>query len=583
MEEKSKKKIEQKAILKIDELIDNIQYADGKLDKNDKNISWDGTIDFYNGNIDKKENYQFSIDVQVKGRTVYKKKFKEKSSIDIDVADIENYSSKDGTLLLVVEFKDNLEDYKVYYSDLLPYNIAHYLKSIENSTAKKIKIKIKELKDSKHLEKICRNFQINKSIQKRMTLQDLLNNNIIMNSDTISKFSVWENDANQFHPEKLVGTYQYIYHMDKNNYPVGISYSMITNMSKYLNKPVMTMNKSVIYNDLIFSKSTKSNKYSFGKAFSINSDEYKFNINICGSLNERLKQLKFVKCIVKDKAFLIGDYKFVLDDDMSSLDNMFKLDIKYNEFKNILKKHNIEKDINLDLWDEKDFNEFNIWMNAIEFKKPIKLNSETNLIGHKMIKDLKLSILASRNDEGLFNIESIWNYGKYDRHSFKLINDSMEFETRNIFLNLEEEAYLSDDINYDEMISVFSDYDLSKEEALLLNNQVLEILKAYDKVINEKLLDYALFLTNILLDKDKDLYDVYYINYCQILKRRKLLKKEEVEKLIELRNNSSKDEIKLCCNILIDNKKEADIILEKLDSETISVLKSYPIAIYMLD
>ena len=53
-------KTEQKAIHKINDLIINIPTAYSKIDENDKNISWDGTIDFYeNENIEKKDNYLF--------------------------------------------------------------------------------------------------------------------------------------------------------------------------------------------------------------------------------------------------------------------------------------------------------------------------------------------------------------------------------------------------------------------------------------------------------------------------------------------------------------------------------------------
>ena len=86
----SSKKTEQRAITKINELIDKIESADGHIQSNDKSISWDGTIDFYHGNIDKKKNFQFSIDVQIKGRTTNNKKLTDKSYFDLSVIDMQN-------------------------------------------------------------------------------------------------------------------------------------------------------------------------------------------------------------------------------------------------------------------------------------------------------------------------------------------------------------------------------------------------------------------------------------------------------------------------------------------------------------
>lgn len=55
----SSKKTEQRAITKINELIDKIESADGHIQNNDKSISWDGTIDFYHGILIKRKIFNF--------------------------------------------------------------------------------------------------------------------------------------------------------------------------------------------------------------------------------------------------------------------------------------------------------------------------------------------------------------------------------------------------------------------------------------------------------------------------------------------------------------------------------------------
>ena len=65
----SKTKIEQKAITKIRDIIDSIELFTYHFNEMDKDISWDGNINMYHENIDKKENFDSSIDVQIKGRT----------------------------------------------------------------------------------------------------------------------------------------------------------------------------------------------------------------------------------------------------------------------------------------------------------------------------------------------------------------------------------------------------------------------------------------------------------------------------------------------------------------------------------
>ena len=59
--ERSKTKVEQKAITKVRDLIDKIDFFTYYFKEMDKNISWDGTIEMYNGNTDIKENYDYLV------------------------------------------------------------------------------------------------------------------------------------------------------------------------------------------------------------------------------------------------------------------------------------------------------------------------------------------------------------------------------------------------------------------------------------------------------------------------------------------------------------------------------------------
>ncbi len=125
----------------------------------------------------------------------------------------------------------------------------------------------------------------------------------------------------------------------------------------------------------------------------------------------------------------------------------------------------------------------------------------------------------------------------------------------------------------------FEDMKLSDGEYFLMNMQVLEILKAYDITKNDNLLQYTKFLTNLLLNHNQN-SSIYYINYCQILKRENKLTGENIDKIIDIRNNCDALEIKLGCNLLLDNKTEVNSLLKKIDSQTLEVFKSYPISIY---
>src|SRR5574344_922224 len=263
MNEISSKKTEAKAINKINNLIEQLDMLESKIDKNNTNISWDGTIDLYHGNIDKKENFDCSIDVQVKGRTTTKKRINDKSYFDIDKTDLENYLKKDGTL---------------------------FLKNNKNNNNDKIKIKTKEIKNAKHLEKICRNFQINKDIQKKFDYDSFnIEKFIIKNVHTV-KFSVWQNNTENLNPANLVGTEQYFYVYDENKHPIGMNAANISTIVENINATITDCDKTITYDKLEYETKLDETLIKFGKAFEINKTRCTFNIKINGTFKERLKQ-----------------------------------------------------------------------------------------------------------------------------------------------------------------------------------------------------------------------------------------------------------------------------------------------------
>ena len=116
----------------------------------------------------------------------------------------------------------------------------------------------------------------------------------------------------------------------------------------------------------------------------------------------------------------------------------------------------------------------------------------------------------------------------------------------------------------------------------MINGQVLNLIDAYDINNNPELLKYAKWLTNNLLehstDEDKN---VYFINYCQILKRMSMLNANEKKELFKIKESSSDFLTKICCNLLLDNKQDANMIIEQLDENALATLKGFPISKYL--
>ncbi len=573
----SKTKIEQKAITKVRELVDDIEFFKPLLNENDKGISWDGTIEMYHGNIDKKSNYDYTIDVQIKGRTTPTKKLGNKHRFSLDKIDLENYLKKDGTILLLCLFQEDNPDYKIYYANLLPYNIRMLLKQYSSS---KIKIDMREITSSSHFENICRNFKIDKEMQKGIKENIFNEDNLISDDGKVAKFYLWEKDFKNFNPQSLVGTWKYIYTLDKNGYATNISYAELTNLVENLNVKIYDKDKEIVYDDIKLETFINGQKILFGKAFNFDLTEKNFNIKICGTLYERIKQLRFISKMFKNGMFLINEEEFKIDSNKKEEKRFNELLDKYIKIDNYFQKHNISKDINLDKWEDADLNKLFFWINAIDNKKAVSLKSDISRVGSLKIKDIRISIFARINGNKMFEVESLWNNNICNKYFFKYKSNLEEIETNNFYLVLNSEAYQSDDINILEMRNIFDDAELTDGEYNLMNMQVLEILKAYDITKKNDLLQYAKYLTEHLLKYDSE-NPIYYINYSQILKRESALADEIIAKLIDIRDKNERLEIKLGCNLLLDNKTEVNILKKKIDSQTLEVFKSYPISIYL--
>lgn len=308
----SKDKIEQKAVTKFRELVDNIDYLKHNFFDNDKGISWDGTVDLYNGDADKKENYDYSIDVQIKGRTAYTKKLNNKTRFPLDRKDLENYLKKDGTLLLLCLFKRDSNEFKLYYASLLPYNIRSLLKqySIE---VNKIKIDMKEIKSPEHFESVCRNFKLDKEMQKGVNENVFNQDNLASNNGKIIKFYEWTKGSEKFNPHSLVGKYKYLYTIDDNGHTTNIDYAMLSEIIEKVNVIVTDKNKEILYDNVSRETTIDGDKILFGKAFTMDFITNKFNFKICGTLLERINQLKFIINTIIYKGFFIEDIGFSID------------------------------------------------------------------------------------------------------------------------------------------------------------------------------------------------------------------------------------------------------------------------------
>ena len=574
----SSTKTEKRAINKIEEKIDSLEYLDHHLKDGDKGISWDGYISLYHGNIDDKSNWDGDVFVQVKGRTAHIKKLTDKWNFDIERADLENYIKIDGTLFLGVRFLQN-GDSKIYYNALLPKNIFDLLK-VYGSNVSKIKIKLKEVKDAQHLEKICREFWIDKEMQKKLPRNIFDNNALSLSDNRMARFSTWS--KGQPNPLEVLGEEKFIYYIDDKNKVIDVEYVTITEVMENKKIVIKTKNHEIYYTNVsITTELSGTHKFDFGKAFCLIENSKIFRMKLAGTLNERLKQLEFICNIVQDGGFYINNSFLKLNSSNDNIKNFENIKKAYTKIKDFCINHKINKDLNMDLWEDKDVNKFLIWINAIDYKRKIHIKEfDKNTYGSVQIKDIRFSFFAEKIEDDVFRVYSIWNDNDKNHFQFTYGDGDDAVSTKNFFSIINEETYIADDLDVEEMKNVYNTYSLEKGEETLINLQVLELIKAYDTNKNIELLNYAKYLLKKIINVE-DMEEVARINYLQIEKRLRDLTDEEIKELIQIRERNEHNLFKISTNLLIGSKKEAHIILGTLTQAEREAFLEFPIAKFL--
>lgn len=576
----STKKTEKTALNKIENLLDELETFDYNFVADNTGISWDGYIDLYHGNIDDKGNFDTRIDAQIKGRTTNIKKLQGKWKFDIDKKDLENYNKIDGTLFLAVRFLKN-GDFKIYYKSLLPKNINDLLKEQPNAK-NEIKVTLKEVKNALDLERICRNFALDKETQKKLSKEIFDHNALSIGNQKLGTFSTWH--RGKFNPLTILGEEKFIYVLDENENIIDVEYAEIKEVVQGLNLTVRNKNGIIYYSTVNHSvELLGSQKLIFGKAFSLSDNPQKFSIHLSGTLKERIKQLNFIKDITKDNGFFIEYLYITLKKKVNNIEKYNKIYDTYLKINNFCQKHNIKKDINIDIWSNKDINDLLIWIDAIDNNEKINIKEwNCSMLGSIQIKDIRFSIFAEKLENNSFRVYSIWNDDRKNHYQFRYGENNEEaIYTKKFFSILNEQAYLSDDVDINEMEKYYEENPLEDKEETLLNFQVLELLKAFDVNQNLKLLDYAKFILE-KISVFSDMSDIVRVNFLQTEKRLRNLNEGEISELIEIRNRHNENKFfNISTNLLIGNLLEAKIIYNSLSEDERNVFEEYPISKFL--
>lgn len=111
------------------QVLRNKECLKAYIDENDRTPFWDGSIWIYNNQRKTTDDFENRIDIQIKGRNV--QELKQNLTYQIEVKYLKGYQKEiKGTLFFVVDFID-IDNYKIYYCNLLPVDLYQILKDLK--------------------------------------------------------------------------------------------------------------------------------------------------------------------------------------------------------------------------------------------------------------------------------------------------------------------------------------------------------------------------------------------------------------------------------------------------------------------
>lgn len=550
------------------------------IGKNDKTPIWDGQVFVYNGHQQKKDEFNYKIDIQIKSKNV-KKISTGNIKYPVDVVDIRGYEKiKTGTLYFVVEYVDENE-YKIYYKNFLPIDIKETLNSLKNDKQKTISCLFKPIVKSSQssINRICLNFAKNSKKQSEMKIFD-----VKIEELDIKKVSIPLIDSDKMYKEYLkssnIDKYMYATLADGNEVvlPKIIKFYEEKNM-----KLKISVGKKVYYDKYEVLDGGEEESYiKIGKStiMRLNKNEKKieYTFKIQGSLDERINDIQFIMDFVKTKEHIV--------EKCGSIKIPKNVDTRIYKYVG-----EIEKELKL-------YKQIESMLKSTDLYKYYEGKELTN----DDIKELIMALKYYRNESGNTKIEDInafkFKFGSKNIY-FIYIKEENKYKIVNMFSNLDEiiacsaesdegrvdtsyyVTLLKDDIinaiNFEENVvyNSISSKEMTKGHMEGINDFILQLLLAYDETKKNEFFSLSQKLSKLIYDNYED--PIVKVNYYQVVKRERDFTENELEELYNIKENTDNNLLKVSIAILLENKSDYLIFYKKLKKEEAEEFNKWPI------
>ncbi len=554
---------------------------------NDKTATFDGQVEVFSNDSEKKNDSVGLVDVQVK-TTCNKKKCKRFS---IERSTLTNFLQRDGAIFFVV-YVDDDNNCAFFYRELHVFTILSFLR---NSTGKRsITIDLQAFPEkNSEIVNLFLNFintrEMNKGAEKRNEIEKRLKGNFTRTDKTLSLHYIFTEESSEQDIIDYIFNHKAIAFETPYNFQFEVPVDEVQVESVTRKIPFdIRVDDTTFYN--CFEKIYNKNSWEvvIGNCFHkySNKDEILFTTEDLPMLSDRLHALSFMLALFRGHDFYIDgikkQYPIVTKDYSEEIRTFQKVYDTLYTVKKFLEELKVTEDYDFSKGSLEEWNQLVTIATAFINHTTVDYNNSDgsdDLVTVIHAGNLYLGIHFVKEKDKRYFCKNLFEQDN-------LFSYVVEKSTKKIFrmskyLKLEiEDFLLLSNIDFASIENSLFQYELTPINEELITLLILRMISAYDSSdsLRNDILESAQRISEKMIDhKNNQNCEIAKINLYQIISRKRNLLPKEIEELYELKKIYDNKDGQICIKILLHDFEAAEKIYATLNEDERINFSGYPI------
>ena len=579
--------IEQLAAAHIVVLFSSCKKICPRINIGDKEPLWDGSLFLYDSEEHNNNTLRGRVSCQVKGKDLSKEP--DRTSFYLTKEELANYLRDGGVLFFVVHIDNPAKP--SYWAKLTPLKLRQYLKKLEESGNKGKSVDFVRLpQDLATCEAEIFEFYQHCQLQKAPPV----------GADQIAKpgsrFRIFGVCQEGTHPIiALSKGFHYLYTCDENDNVTNVvgDSEFSFKMSKEVDNRILIGEKEFLVQVkmLVEDGASHLDVGDFMKVDLITPEgqerKIAYSADDVKGVRKRALALQVLLALDASSEISFPALSASVSCEAVRIPDDKKAAIQ-GELRNVLRvvglldRLHITSDIDLDSLSKKDMTELNTLYQAIIENRTVN----PNLSGHDIwmtninIDKLKILVWLIKAEKG-YHVRDF--FAPFEQDITASDSESGERFSISRFSIMGVEEYMSvSNIDWSLIPSDFKEMRVDVPAVSQnINQDLLNLLAAYDKCGREEILEAALRLSDWLVEETKDMPEaiIFRINNLQTLKRMRQLSEDELQEITRYAEATDASlELKYCCDLLLGEQRRAKLHFASLSKEQQTFYNSLPIS-----